>query len=201
FLRIEADSAHRAAVVFEIALPVAREAFFTDQTRFQRTFRNAALRDVDRDERSHQRAVITARVTSAVRAVPPRSGVKTFLAVTVSIAFIRRAAALASPRCSSIIDAVQKVAIGLATPLPVMSKAEPWIGSNIDGKVRSGLRLAVGAMPSDPESAAARSESMSACRLEATTVSIVSGFRTMRVVMASTRTRSVFTSGNFFPTS
>ncbi len=96
--------------------------------------------------------------------------------------------------------AVQKVAIGLAIPLPVMSKAEPWIGSNIDGKRRSGFRLAVGAMPSEPESAAARSERMSACRLEATTVSIAAGFSTMRVVIASTRMRSVFTSGKSFAT-
>ena len=59
-------------------------------------------------------------------------------------------------------------------PLPVMSKAEPWIGSNIEGVLRSGLRLAVGAMPSEPASAAARSDRMSACRLVATMVSSVS---------------------------
>ena len=28
---------------------------------------------------------------------------------------------------------VQKVPTGLAMPLPMMSKAEPWIGSNIEG--------------------------------------------------------------------
>ena len=27
-------------------------------------------------------------------------------------------------------------------PLPVMSNAEPWIGSNIDGNARSGFRFA-----------------------------------------------------------
>ena len=117
-------------------------------------------------------------------------------AVTRSIACIRRVAAAGSPRCSSIITADQNVPIGLAMPLPMMSKAEPWIGSNIDGKVRSGLRFAVGAMPSEPASAAARSDRMSACRLVATTVSIDSGFMTMRMVMASTSILSQVTSGN-----
>src|SRR6185503_17720089 len=149
----------------------------------------------------HHSAPITAAVTSRVRALPPRSGVKIFFAHTASTAFIRRAAAFSSPRCSSIIDAVQKVAIGLAMPLPVMSKAEPWIGSNIEGKRRSGLRLAVGAMPSEPDSAAARSERMSACKFEATITSIASGFSTMRVVAASTRMRSVFTPGKSFAVS
>jgi hypothetical protein len=59
---------------------------------------------------------ITAVVMSAVFAVPPRSGVCTPLAVTFSIAFMSRAADCASPRCSSIIAAVQKVAIGLPRP-------------------------------------------------------------------------------------
>lgn len=44
-----------------------------------------------------------------------------------------------------------------------MSKAEPWIGSNIEGYVRVGSRLEVGAIPIEPASAAARSERMSAC--------------------------------------
>src|SRR5262249_54597541 len=144
---------------------------------------------------AHQSAAITACVTSRVRALPPRSGVRIFCAVTFSIARMMRAAARASPRCSSMSDAVQNVAIGLATPLPVMSNAEPWIGSNIDRNLRSGLRFAVGAVPGEPESAAARSERMSACRFDATTVSMAAGLSTMRVVIASTRTRSVFTSG------
>ena len=54
-------------------------------------------------------------------------------AVTRSIACINRVAAAASPRCSSIITDDQNVPIGLAMPLPMMSKAEPWIGSNIEG--------------------------------------------------------------------
>ena len=86
-------------------------------------------------------------------------------------------------------------------PLPVMSKAEPWIGSNIDGASRSGLRLAVGAMPSEPASAAARSDRMSACRLVATIVSSVCGFIIMRMVIASTSILSQVTSGNSCATS
>ena len=82
-----------------------------------------------------------------------------------------------------------------------MSKAEPWIGSNIEGVVRSGLRLAVGAMPSEPASAAARSDRMSACRLVATIVSSVSGLSVIRMVMASTSILSQVTSGNSLATS
>ena len=91
--------------------------------------------------------------------------------------------------------AVQKVAMGLAMPLPAMSNAEPWIGSNIDGNLRSGFRFAVGAMPRLPDRAAARSERMSACRLDATITSSVSGFSVITVVTASTNMRCVFTSG------
>src|SRR4051812_2653069 len=167
-----------------------------DEARLARQLRYAAVGDIDGVHHAHQSEAITAAVTSFVRAVPPRSGVKTFFAVTASIAFMRRDAALVSPRCSSIIDAVQKVATGLATPLPVMSKAEPWIGSNIDGNFRSGFRFAVGAMPSEPDSAAARSERMSACRFDATTTSSSAGLRTITVVTASTRMRFVFTSEN-----
>ena len=36
---------------------------------------------------------------------------------------------------------VQKVPIGLAMPLPAMSNAEPWIGSNIEGNARSGIEI------------------------------------------------------------
>ena len=81
-------------------------------------------------------------------------------AVTRSMARMRRAAAVGSPRCSSIMTPDQKVATGLAMPLPTMSKAVPWIGSNIEGKRRTplrlaGLRLAVGAMPTGGVSSSA----------------------------------------------
>src|ERR1700722_16522506 len=76
----------------------------------------------------------TASVTCAVVAVPPRSRVcREGFAVTCSIALITRSAASTSPRCSSSITPDQKVPTGLAQPLPMISKAEPWIGSNIDG--------------------------------------------------------------------
>ena len=57
------------------------------------------------------------------------------------------------------------------------------------------------ARPSEPASAAARSDRMSACRLVATIVSSVCGFMTMRIVMASTSILSHVTSGNSCATS
>ena len=76
----------------------------------------------------------TAWVTWAVVAWPPRSPVcSAGLAVTCSIAAIRRWAASSSPRCSSNMTTDQKVPTGLARPLPMMSKAEPWMGSNMLG--------------------------------------------------------------------
>ena len=54
--------------------------------------------------------------------------------------------------------------------------------------------LPVGATPSEPASAAARSDRMSACRLVATTVSIERGLRTIRMVIASTSSLSQVTS-------
>ena len=57
---------------------------------------------------------------------------------TRPIAFSRRSAACGSPRCSSICAAVQKLANGLAVPSPAIPKAEPWIGSNMEGLRRSG---------------------------------------------------------------
>src|SRR3546814_20291946 len=75
---------------------------------------------------------------------------------------------------------VHMAPIGLAMPLPTMSKAEPWIGSNIEGTSSAGLMLAVAPLPRLPVSAEARSERMSACRLVATTVSIAAGFENGR---------------------
>ena len=65
--------------------------------------------------------------------------------------------------------------IGLAMPLPAMSGAEPWTGSNIDGISRSGLMLAEGARPMLPAIAGPRSERMSPKRLLPTTTSNQSG--------------------------
>ena len=85
--------------------------------------------------------------------------------------------------------------IGLEMPLPAMSGAEPWTGSNIDGKRRSGLRLALAASPRLPARAEPRSERMSALRFEATTTDSSSGRRTNFALIASTSTDSVATSG------
>ncbi|MCY1217816.1 hypothetical protein D9M72_297460 [compost metagenome] len=65
--------------------------------------------------------------------------------------------------------------MGLAMPLPAMSGAEPCTGSKSDGNLRSGFRLALGAMPMVPVQAGPRSERMSPNRLEATTTSNQSG--------------------------
>lgn len=95
-------------------------------------------------------ASMTAWVTCSVFALPPKSFVITPLAHVFSTAFINRAAASCSPSQSNISHAVQNVPTGLAIPMPVISKAEPWIGSNIDGIVLEGSMLAVGAIPMDP---------------------------------------------------
>ncbi len=77
---------------------------------------------------------MTALVMSLIMAVPPKSQVCSFgLAVTFSVAAINLAAKVFSPKKLSIITADQKVPIELASTLPMMSKADPWIGSNIDG--------------------------------------------------------------------
>jgi hypothetical protein len=85
--------------------------------------------------------------------------------------------------------------IGLAMPCPAMSGAEPWTGSNIEGQRRSGLRLAEGAMPIVPVTAGPRSERMSPKRLEPTTTSNQSGWRTKWAVKMSMWNLSVVTSG------
>ena len=62
-------------------------------------------------------------------------------------------------------------ASGLARPVPTMSGAEPCTGSNSDGPVRSGLRLAEAARPMPPVTAPARSVRMSPKRLSVTITS------------------------------
>ena len=62
-------------------------------------------------------------------------------------------------------------AIGLALPVPTMSGAEPCTGSNIDGPVRAGLRLADEASPMPPLTAPPRSVRMSPNRLSVTITS------------------------------
>jgi len=67
--------------------------------------------------------------------------------------------------------AERMAATGFALPVPAMSGAEPCTGSNIDGPVRSGLRLADAAMPMPPVTAPPRSVRMSPKRLSVTMVS------------------------------
>ncbi|KAI7498770.1 hypothetical protein KC357_g101 [Hortaea werneckii] len=98
----------------------------------------------------------TASVTSFVPALPPRSLVRIPFPQTVSIHCMSLSAACSSPSHRIISAAVQKVPMGFATPFPVMSNAEPWIGSNMLGFCLVGSRLDVGAMPIEPARAAAR---------------------------------------------
>ena len=111
--------------------------------------------------------------TSFVVAVPPRSGVRT------SVSPSTRSMAETTPglRRVRVPEVVEHHGTGpdlahrVRHPLPVMSGAEPWTGSKREGKSRSGLRLAEGAMPIVPVQAGPRSERMSPNRLEATTTS------------------------------
>src|SRR5262245_2762238 len=100
---------------------------------------------------THPIAASTALVTSIVFALPPRSGVRERPAFNTAPTAARiEAAERSRPRCSSSSAADRIAASGLATPLPAMSGAEPWTGSNKLGYVRSGLRLALAARPRLP---------------------------------------------------
>src|SRR4051794_28361968 len=139
----------------------------------------------------HQSAASSAAVTCSVVARPPRSGVWLRRSSrTASIARCTSAAASAWPRCSSISAPVHTCPTGFAIPCPAMSGADPWTGSNIDGWSRSGLRLAAGAIPMLPATAAVRSLRMSPNRFEPTMTSSDSGARTTRAHSASISTRS-----------
>ncbi|MNC96588.1 hypothetical protein D3C83_140010 [compost metagenome] len=69
--------------------------------------------------------------------------------------------------------------------MPAYFGAEPCTGSNIDGYFRSGLMLALGAMPIEPTQAGPRSDRMSPNKLEPTTTSNQSGWRTKCAVRMS----------------
>src|SRR5699024_5927294 len=85
--------------------------------------------------------------------------------------------------------------MGLAIPLPAMSGAEPWTGSNMEGCAFSGLRLADGAMAMVPAQAGPRSDRMSPNRLEPTTTSNQSGCDTKCAARMSIWYWSVLMSG------
>ncbi len=86
---------------------------------------------------------------------------------------------------------------GLAMLRPAMSGAEPCTGSNSEGKLPSGLRLADGAIPMVPVQAGPRSERMSPNRLEPTTTSNQSGLHTKWAQRMSMWNWSMRTSGYF----
>ena len=66
-------------------------------------------------------------ISSVLRGVEPSS------AMSASTAASMRAASSSNPRWRSSMAAERMAAVGLAMPLPAMSGAEPWIGSNMDG--------------------------------------------------------------------
>src|SRR6516162_4659661 len=112
-----------------------------------------------------------------------------------STALVMREAASASPRKSRSMAAETMAAIGLARPVPAMSGADPWTGSNSDGPVLSGLRFAEAARPMPPEMAPPRSVRMSPKRLSVTMTSYRSGDSTKWMDAASTWLYAVVTSG------
>ena len=99
---------------------------------------------------TYAKASATAFPQAAVLAAPPVAGSQLWFGEHTLDRPDDAAAASASPRCSSIIAPDQIWPIGLAMPLPAMSGAEPCTGSNSDGKSRSGLMFAEGAMPIVP---------------------------------------------------
>jgi hypothetical protein len=68
-----------------------------------------------------------------------------------------------------------------------MSGAEPWMGSNMEGNLLSGLMFAPAASPIPPAIAAPRSVSMSPKRFDVTTTSKRQGSFTKNMAAASTR--------------
>ncbi len=164
-------------------------AFFArkDLARYRDRLRHALLPSKRKaDGRMHQQRRLFNRLAlsymprqsrgpaSTVEARPPMSRV--FAARRIGEHALDRARrwrfrACAWPRKSSISAADQIWPMGWRYPCPAMSGAEPCTGSNSDGKVRSGLMLADGAMPIVPHTAGPRSERMSPKRLEPTTTS------------------------------
>ena len=130
----------------------------------------------------------TNRVTSAVVAVPPMSGVRVRSSARLATMVVSKAVAGSSrPRWRSMSTTEASMPTGLAKPCPAMSRAEPCTGSNIDGCWRVGSRLALAAMPIDPATAAVRSDRMSPKRLDARITSSKRGSSTTRAASASMR--------------
>ena len=86
---------------------------------------------------------MTASPTCALVALPPTSGVQ-MPPAQVSATASRTGAGGCRRSSSSIIAAERIAPIGLAMPRPTRSSADPWTGSNIEGKRPSRWRLALG---------------------------------------------------------
>ena len=86
------------------------------------------------------------------------------------------------------------MAVGLAIPRPAMSGAEPCAGSKIPGP--ESARLADGASPRPPVTAAARSLRMSPNMFSVTITSNCSGVVAICIAALSTSMCSTLTSGN-----
>src|SRR6266851_5867924 len=124
-------------------------------------------------------SAVRASAQASVDAAPPAAS-------TASTAASSSAAASGSPRWSSMRGAESTAPAGFALPVPAMSGAEPWTGSNMEGPVLSGLRLPLADRPRPPVRAAARSVRMSPNRLSVTITSNLPESLTMYRQAAST---------------
>ena len=88
--------------------------------------------------------------------------------------------------------------IGFAIFFPAMSGADPWTGSNKDGKSFSGLIFPEGATPIVPVHAGPKSDKISPKRFDPTTTLNFSGFKTKWAHKMSMWYLSNLTSGKFF---
>ena len=94
--------------------------------------------------------------------------------------------------------AERMVPVGLATSLPAMSGADPWMGSyspNVPCAVRRSPSDADGSIPSEPASTAASSDRMSPKRFSVTMTSKSAGRRTSSIAQESTSWWPSVTSG------
>ena len=112
------------------------------------------------------------------------------------MARIGRCAAAFSPRCSSSITQLQKVPTGLARPLPMMSKAEPW--NRLEHRRVATFRVDI-AGGGDAQTACEGSGEIAqnvGVQIGGDQGVEARGRFTMRAVAASTSSLSHFTSGN-----
>ena len=122
----------------------------------------------------------------------PKSPVCAPSSSAASRAFSIVAACCVSPMCRSIISPERMSAVGFAMPLPAMSGAVPCTASKM---LMLRPMLALGAKPRPPTSPAARSLTMSPCRLVSTTILYCCGFITRFMHRASMITSPVWMPG------